>query len=90
MFSITIIDKDNNNNSYIYIVDTNTTLGNIKGLYCLTNGSSVEDIKAWKSYDKTPMLNNANTIAQYNINNNDNINIAINWPEEIVSYYCEF
>lgn len=84
MFKITIIDKDNNNNSYVFIVDSNTTIGNIKGLYCLTNGSCVEDIKAWYNYYNIPLFNNKNTIGQYNISNNDNIYISTNWPKKII------
>jgi hypothetical protein len=75
------------NNSYM--LDTKTTLGNLKEKFSTIYGNksnnniNIEDICAWTE-SGTPLVNNDNTLEQYNLAYDDIIiNMATEWSEKI-------
>jgi hypothetical protein len=81
----TVSFGDSSVTDYSYMLDSSTTLQNLKEKFVAIKGGTVkvEDICAWTELG-TPLVNNDNTLEQYNLDYDDIvINMATNWTEEI-------
>ena len=88
MILINICDHKTGNN-YSYMLDSSTTLQNLKEKYATIKGiKNIKDICAWSG---SPLVNDNNTLEESNLAYNDIvINMATDWSEEmkaILQYY---
>jgi hypothetical protein len=74
--------------NYSYMLETSTTLLNLKEKFSAIKGIKVKDICAWSG---SPLINDDNTLEESNLAYNDIvINMATDWSEDmkaILSYY---
>jgi len=85
----TVSEGDSRVTDYSYMLDSSTTLQNLKEKFVAIKGGTVKvkvkvkDICAWTELG-TPLVNNDNTLEQYNLDYDDIvINMATDWTEEI-------
>ena len=85
--TVRLSEGDSRVTDYSYMLDSSTTLQNLKEKFVAIKGGivkvKVKDICAWTELG-TPLVNNDNTLEQYNLDYDDIvINMATDWTEEI-------